>query len=87
MVTSLLSLCQVDVIINGHVWHGHITAIVVCQVGAATAVGEQPIKGLVDACCGARMTVAEAVLNLVFARVSSLEVSSLDVHVYYYYYY
>jgi len=46
----------------------------VCQVGVATAIGEQPIKGIVDARCGARMTVAEALLNLVFARVSSLKV-------------
>ncbi|XP_012269939.2 phosphoribosylformylglycinamidine synthase [Athalia rosae] len=42
-------------------------------VGAATAIGEQPIKGLVDASAGARMTVAESLTNLVFARISSLE--------------
>ncbi|XP_038056272.1 phosphoribosylformylglycinamidine synthase-like [Patiria miniata] len=42
-------------------------------VGSATAIGEQPIKGLVDPACGARMSVAEALTNLVFARVSSLK--------------
>ena len=44
------------------------------QVGAATAIGEQPIKGLVDPCCGARMSVAESLTNLMFARISSLKV-------------
>ena len=43
-------------------------------VGSATAIGEQPIKGLIDAACGARMSVAEALTNLVFARVTSLKV-------------
>ena len=42
--------------------------------GAATAVGEQPIKGLVDAAAGARMSVAEALTNLVFAQISDLKV-------------
>lgn len=41
--------------------------------GIATSIGEQPIKGLVNAAAGARMTVAEAVSNLVFARISSLQ--------------
>lgn len=40
--------------------------------GIATSIGEQPIKGLVNAAAGARMTVAEAVSNLVFARISNL---------------
>jgi hypothetical protein len=48
----------------------------VSQVGAATAIGEQPIKGLVDAACGARMTVGEALTNLVFAPITKLRVSS-----------
>ncbi|XP_033111209.1 phosphoribosylformylglycinamidine synthase-like [Anneissia japonica] len=42
-------------------------------VGSATAIGEQPIKGLVDAHCGARMSVGEALTNLVFARISDLK--------------
>ncbi|XP_076446013.1 phosphoribosylformylglycinamidine synthase-like isoform X2 [Babylonia areolata] len=43
------------------------------QVGAATAIGEQPIKGLIDPCAGARMSVAESLTNLVFARISDLK--------------
>ncbi|XP_071786340.1 phosphoribosylformylglycinamidine synthase-like isoform X2 [Asterias amurensis] len=42
-------------------------------VGSATSIGEQPIKGLIDAASGARMSVAEALTNLVYARVSSLK--------------
>ena len=42
--------------------------------GSATAIGEQPIKGLIDAACGARMSVGEALTNLVFAKVSDLMV-------------
>ncbi|XP_076278992.1 phosphoribosylformylglycinamidine synthase [Lasioglossum baleicum] len=42
-------------------------------VGIATSIGEQPIKGLVNAAAGARMTVAEALSNLVFARISDLK--------------
>lgn len=38
------------------------------------AIGEQPIKGLVDTSAGARMAVAEAITNLVFARISDIQV-------------
>ncbi|XP_062308332.1 phosphoribosylformylglycinamidine synthase [Osmerus eperlanus] len=41
--------------------------------GAATAIGEQPIKGLVSPGAGARMAVGEALTNLVFARVTDLK--------------
>jgi phosphoribosylformylglycinamidine synthase len=41
--------------------------------GAATAIGEQPIKGLIDPVVMARMCVGEALTNLVWARVSGLE--------------
>ncbi|XP_063057361.1 phosphoribosylformylglycinamidine synthase [Engraulis encrasicolus] len=41
--------------------------------GAATAIGEQPIKGLVSPEAGARMAVGEALTNLVFARVTALK--------------
>uniref|UniRef100_A0A672QG19 Phosphoribosylformylglycinamidine synthase n=1 Tax=Sinocyclocheilus grahami TaxID=75366 RepID=A0A672QG19_SINGR len=41
--------------------------------GAATAIGEQPIKGLVSPGAGARMAVGEALTNLVLARVSALK--------------
>ncbi|XP_025074546.1 phosphoribosylformylglycinamidine synthase [Pogonomyrmex barbatus] len=40
--------------------------------GIATSIGEQPIKGLVNEAIGARMTVVEALSNLVFARISEL---------------
>ena len=41
--------------------------------GAATAIGEQPIKGLIDPAAMARMSVGEALTNLVWARISALE--------------
>jgi len=41
--------------------------------GGATAIGEQPIGGLLDPAAMARMSVGEALTNLVWARVSSLE--------------
>ncbi|KAG8433500.1 hypothetical protein GDO86_017692 [Hymenochirus boettgeri] len=42
-------------------------------VGGATAIGEQPIKGLLDPAAGARLAVAEALTNLVFAQVTDLK--------------
>lgn len=42
--------------------------------GAATSIGEQPVKGLVCPAAGARMAVGEALTNLVFARVTALKV-------------
>lgn len=41
--------------------------------GGATAIGEQPVKMLVDPAAGARMAVGEALGNLVWARVDDLE--------------
>jgi phosphoribosylformylglycinamidine synthase len=41
------------------------------KTGAATAIGEQPIKGLVDPAAMARLTVGEALTNLVWARISA----------------
>ncbi|CAG0892990.1 unnamed protein product [Darwinula stevensoni] len=41
--------------------------------GAATAIGEQPIKCLVDPEAGARMSLGEALSNLVFAPITSLQ--------------
>jgi len=40
--------------------------------GAAIAIGEQPIAGLVDPRAGARMAVGEALTNIVWARISDL---------------
>ena len=41
--------------------------------GAATAIGEQPVIGLLDPAAMARMSVGEALTNLVWSRVSALE--------------
>ncbi|XP_077022032.1 phosphoribosylformylglycinamidine synthase isoform X2 [Tamandua tetradactyla] len=41
-------------------------------VGAATALGEQPVKSLLDPRVSARLAVAEALTNLVFALVTDL---------------
>ncbi len=41
--------------------------------GIATAIGEQPIKMLVNPAAGARMAVGEALTNLVWAKIDDLE--------------
>jgi len=41
--------------------------------GAATSIGEQPIKGLLCAEAMARLALGEALTNLCFARATSLE--------------
>ncbi len=41
--------------------------------GAAISIGEQPLKGLISPAAMARMSVAEAVTNIMWARISSLE--------------
>ena len=43
------------------------------MTGIATAVGEQPIKGLLSPEAQARMTVGEALTNMMFAPITSLE--------------
>lgn len=40
--------------------------------GIATSIGTQPIKGLISAAAGARMSVAEAISNLVFVGITEL---------------
>ncbi len=40
--------------------------------GGATAIGEQPVKGLLDPAAMARLAVGEALTNLVWARVTAL---------------
>ena len=56
----------------------HVTSRLVMvncyQVGSATSIGEQPIKGLVDPGCGARMSVGEALTNLVWAPITDIKV-------------
>jgi phosphoribosylformylglycinamidine synthase len=51
---------------------------VVCQshfglTGVAISIGEQPIKGLINPQIMARMSVGEALTNIVWAKVSALE--------------
>jgi len=41
--------------------------------GAALSIGEQPIKGLIDAGTMARLSVGEALTNIVWAKVSAFE--------------
>lgn len=41
--------------------------------GSAMSIGEQPIKGLINPASMARMSVAEALTNIVWAKVGSLE--------------
>ena len=41
--------------------------------GAALSIGEQPIKGLINPTAMARMSVGEALTNIVWARISALE--------------
>ncbi len=41
--------------------------------GTAVSCGEQPIKGLIDSAAMARMTVAEAMTNLVWAKISKIQ--------------
>lgn len=48
--------------------HSHFTT-----TGGATTIGEQPVKGLVDPGAMARMSIGEALTNLVWARVTALE--------------
>lgn len=41
--------------------------------GLATSLGEQPLKGLIDPAAMARLALAEALTNLVFAPVTALQ--------------
>jgi len=43
------------------------------STGAAISIGEQPVKGLINPQAMARMSVGEALTNIVWAKVSSLE--------------
>jgi phosphoribosylformylglycinamidine synthase len=49
-----------------------VAASHLATTGGATAIGEQPIKGLLDPAAMARMSVGEALTNLVWARVTGL---------------
>ena len=41
--------------------------------GAATAIGEQPLKGFIDPAAMARLALGEALTNLVWAAATSLQ--------------
>ncbi|GAB4251646.1 MAG: phosphoribosylformylglycinamidine synthase [Acidobacteriota bacterium] len=58
-----LTVCDVAVIAQSHFGF----------TGGATAIGEQPIIGLLDPAAMARMSVGEALTNLVWARITDLE--------------
>jgi len=60
-----LQLPVSDVAVTAQSHFGH--------TGAAISIGEQPLKIMVDAAAGARMSVAEALTNMVWAKISSLE--------------
>eukprot|EP00518_Triparma_eleuthera_P019398 CAMPEP_0197563318 /NCGR_PEP_ID=MMETSP1320-20131121/28510_1 /TAXON_ID=91990 /ORGANISM="Bolidomonas sp., Strain RCC2347" /LENGTH=1302 /DNA_ID=CAMNT_0043125113 /DNA_START=89 /DNA_END=3994 /DNA_ORIENTATION=+ len=59
---------QIPLANNGVVAHSHFGT-----TGTVVAVGEQPIKGLVDAAAMARMVVAEAMTNIMWAKISAVE--------------
>ena len=58
-----LTVGDVAVVAQSHFGH----------TGIATAIGEQPVKMLVNPAAGARMAVGEALTNLVWARIRDLE--------------
>ncbi len=58
-----LPVSDVSIIAQSHFGH----------TGAAISIGEQPLKMMVNAAAGARMSVAEALTNMVWARISSIE--------------
>ena len=60
-----LQLPLADVAVTAHTHFG--------TTGTAAACGEQPIKGLIDSAAMARMTVAEAMTNIVWAKMSKIE--------------
>ncbi len=45
--------------------------------GAATAIGEQPLKGLISPAAMARLALGEAITNLCFAKATALKVCCL----------
>lgn len=57
-----LTVADAAVVAQSHFWLS----------GAATSIGEQPVKMLVDPKAGARMAVAEALTNLAGVKITSL---------------
>ncbi len=58
-----LTLSDVSVIAQSHF----------SKTGTAISIGEQPMKMIINPRAGARMSVAEALTNMVWARISNLE--------------
>lgn len=58
-----LTLSDVAVVAQSHTGY----------TGAAISIGEQPLKGLIDPMAMARLSVTEALTNIVWARVSGLQ--------------
>lgn len=57
-----------------------VQCMCIFQEGTATSIGEQPVKMLVSSAAGARLTVLEALANLVAAPLTSLKVSQQTFH-------
>ncbi len=51
----------------------HFPAQTSLHTGAAISIGEQPIKGLINPSAMARLSVGEALTNIVWAKISSLK--------------
>ncbi|MCI0468467.1 MAG: phosphoribosylformylglycinamidine synthase subunit PurQ, partial [Nitrospirae bacterium] len=62
-----LTVSNVALIAQSHFGHESGTP------GAAISIGEQPIKGLINPAAMARMSVGEALTNIVWAKISGLE--------------
>ncbi|CAM9371456.1 unnamed protein product [Pylaiella littoralis] len=52
---------------------GVVASSHLATTGIATACGEQPMKGLLDPAAMARLTVAESLTNIMWAKLTSLE--------------
>ncbi|CAM9462984.1 unnamed protein product [Ascophyllum nodosum] len=52
---------------------GVVASSHLATTGIATACGEQPIKGLLDPAAMARLTVAESLTNIMWAKLTSME--------------
>ena len=59
--------------------HSHVTPDGQAVQGGVTAIGEQPIKGLLSGAANARMSVGEAVTNIVWAKVNTFGSTAADV--------
>ncbi len=70
--TGPLQLAVSDVAVVAQSHFANDTANDLNCTGAAISIGEQPIKGLINPNAMARMSVGEALTNIVWAKISSL---------------